>query len=211
MAEKKKTTRVQKTPNNKTVKAVKETKTTQAATKSKVQRNTKKDVKPEAKPKTPRKPRVKIEKHPEQSNTGVILSVDEKGNPHIVDLNPQVEPQVECIKPESTAATHDGELGNEPCPCTTTYVPAEPELSVEDRLIKIFDKATMTVLTKNQIRDSKKLYKTLGIDSLDRLDVAMAVEKEFNFLFDKEDAIALTKHSFKDALKLVESYDSIGR
>ena len=200
--------KMQKKPNNKTAKAVKETKTMTEANKAKVQKAT------TPKPKTTKKPKTDkliIEKHPEKSKTGVVLSVDKDGNPHIADLNPNVEPQVAYIKPESTTATHDGELGGDPCPCTTTCVPAEPELSVEDRLIKIFDMATMTVLTKDQIRESKKLYKTLGIDSLDRLDVAMAVEKEFNILFSKDDAIALTKHSFKDALKLVESYDSIGK
>ena len=205
--------KMQKKPNNKTVKTVKETKTMTEANKAKVQKAT--APKPKTTKTTTKKPKTDkliIEKHPENSDTGVIVSVDKDGNPKIIDLNPKTEePKVECIKPESTTATHDGELGGDPCPCTTTYVPAEPELTVEDRLIKIFDKATMTVLTKNQIRESKKLYKTLGIDSLDRLDVAMAVEKEFNILFSKDDAIALTKHSFKDALKLVESYDSIGK
>lgn len=201
--------KMQKTPNNKTVKAVNEAKTQAGMTKAKTQatktvakENTKKETKPKlTKTKTPKVIEPK-------KDTITVLGIDPKGNPVIDEVNvgdnqpkmDYIKPEVEVVKPATPS--HDGEM------------PKCPEEPVEKVLTHTeIEDVFLDAMNTNRIsvNGAKKLYKTLGFDSLEMLDVAFRVENELGIAFTKDDAKDLTRGSFDAGVKLIESYYNIGR
>ena len=199
--------KMQKTPNNKTVKAVNEAKTQASMTKTKTQATktvAKEKTKKETKPKTPKKPKV-IEP---KKDTITVLGIDPKGNPVVEEVNVgNSQPKMDCIKPEvevvkPATPSHDGEM------------PKYPEEPVEKVLTHAeIEDVFLNAMNTNRISVSgaKKLYKTLGFDSLEMLDIAFRVENELGIAFTKDDAKDLTRGSFDKGVKLIESYYNIGR
>lgn len=76
--------------------------------------------------------------------------------------------------------------------------------TIKDRVLKVIDKQ----LNKDtsQIKLDSRFAEDLGVDSLDRVELVMALEEEFGFEIADEEAEKIK--TIEDAIKYVESQSS---
>ncbi len=76
------------------------------------------------------------------------------------------------------------------------------ELTVQERIVNIIRKDFVTSAHRDSIEDSTHLVNDLGLDSLDVIELAMALEEEFDIAIpDEEMARIATVGDFVRAVK----------